>query len=238
MNVAIARLRARLQAQFALEEAPITLPFTRTIYRITLPAAVDPLLDAATDDPEQNLPYWATIWPSGVALADVVLAERERFAEQRVLELGCGIGVTATAALEAQADLIVTDYSPASLLLCRLNTLLNSGLEPRTLQLNWRDPRPELFRWARTPFPHVLAADLLYETRDVAPLLDLIEPLVAPGGTLWLAEPRRPTAQVFLAAIAERGWVDQATTHEGWWHEPADRGVIVNVHRLRRSRDG
>src|SRR3712207_7394386 len=39
---------------------------TRTTYRITLPEAVDPLLDAAEDDPEQNLPYWATIWPSGV----------------------------------------------------------------------------------------------------------------------------------------------------------------------------
>ena len=237
MNNALARLRARLQAQFALTETPILLPFTRTTYRITLPEAVDPLLDAAEDDPEQHLPYWATIWPSGVALGDVVLAERERFAGQRTLELGCGIGVTAAAALAADAELIVTDYSPASLLLCRLNCLVNARREPRTLQLNWREPRPELFHWARTPFPHVLAADLLYETRDVAPLLDLVEPLVAAGGTLWLAEPRRPTAQLFLEAIRERGWVDEATQHEGWWHEPADRGVVVNVHRLRRSRD-
>lgn len=236
VNAAIARLRQRLEAQFSLAEAPVLLPQTRTTYQITLPAVVDQLLDAAEGDPEQNLPYWATIWPSGVALGDVVLSERERFAGQRVLELGCGIGVTATAAMAVDAHLVVTDYSPVSLLLCRLNCLVNAGREPRTLQVNWREPRRELFAWAATPFPHILAADLLYETRDVAPLLDLVERLLAPDGTLWLAEPRRPTAKVFLEAITERGWTDEATQHEGWWHEPADRGVVVNVHRLRRGR--
>ncbi len=135
VNKAIARLRARLSDDFALIEAPILLPFMHTTYQITLPALVEPLLDAAAGDPEQNLPYWATIWPSGVALGDVILSERERFAGQRTLELGCGIGVTAAATMAAGADLVVTDYSPASLLLCRLNCLVNAGREPRTLQL-------------------------------------------------------------------------------------------------------
>ena len=229
------RLRTRLAKQFKLVETRLTLPRSRVTYRICQPDAVDPLLDAAADDPEQNLPYWAVTWPSGIALADVVLAERARFSGQRVLELGCGLGITATAALVAGARLAVTDYAPEALLLCRLNTLSNTGHEPYTLQLNWRQPRPALFKLARPPFPDVLAADVLYETRDVNPLLDLVERLVARGGTLWLAEPRRAAAQQFLAAATVRGWRDEVQQHTGPWSASEDTGAIVNIHRLQRS---
>lgn len=231
---AAGRLRTRLATQFKLVETRLTLPRSRVTYRVCLPDAVDPLLDAAADDPEQNLPYWAVTWPSGIALADTVLAERERFAGQRVLELGCGLGTTACAALAVGARLAVTDYAPAALLLCRLNALSNTGREPFTLQLNWRQPRPALFRLAQPPFPEVLAADVLYETRDVNPLLELVEWLVAPGGTLWLAEPRRAAAQQFLAAAAAHGWRDEVRQHAGPWSASEDMGAVVNIHRLRR----
>ena len=230
----VAGLHARLLQKFELAELSLTLPKTRATYRIYLPAAFDPLLDAAADDPEQNIPYWATTWPSGIALADVVLAERGRLDEQRVLELGGGLGITATAALTAGARLIVTDYAPEALLLCRLNTLQNTGHEPDTLQLNWRQPPAALFELARTPFPLVLAADVLYESRDVEPLLALVERLVAPEGMLWLAEPGRLTARRFVEAVVARGWLDDVTQHTGPWPDPADARVVVSVHRLRR----
>ena len=229
------RLRARLTKQFKLVETRLTLPRSHITYRICQPDAVDPLLDAAADDPEQNLPYWAVTWPSGIALADVVLTERARFAGQRVLELGCGLGITATAAVAAGTRLAVTDYAPEALLLCRLNALANTGREPYTLQLNWRRPRPALFKLAQPPFPDVLAADVLYETRDVNPLLELVERLVAPGGILWLAEPRRAAAQQFLAVAVAHGWRDEVEHHTGPWSASEDTGAIVNVHRLQRA---
>src|SRR5919202_4879043 len=100
---AVGRLQGRLAARFELVEMAIRLPRGGATYRIWKPDAVDPLLDAAADDPEQNLPYWAVTWPSGIALADTVLAQRTRFAGQHVLELACGLGITATAALAAGA---------------------------------------------------------------------------------------------------------------------------------------
>ena len=36
---------------------------------ISRPVDYDRLIDDAAADPEQNLPYWAELWPSGVALA-------------------------------------------------------------------------------------------------------------------------------------------------------------------------
>ncbi len=146
-----AQLRVRAAARFRLQMRTVTLPWTGLNYRIALPASFDPLLDAAADDPEQHLPYWATLWPSGIALADVILSRGMPLAGIPVVELGCGAGVTATAALAAGARLLATDYASASLLLCRLNTLANTGCTPRTLRLHWRQPSGKLFQFASPP---------------------------------------------------------------------------------------
>lgn len=229
---ALARLYERIAPKFRLVETPVLLPHTGIMYRMLRPATFDRLLTAVAGDPEQNLPYWATLWPSGIALADTVLQHKVELRDQAVLELGAGLGTTATAALAAGTLLTVTDYAPEALLMCRANTLRNLGAEPRTLQLNWRKPRPALF--SSSPWPVVLAADVLYEARDVEPLLALVEQLVAPDGVVWLAEPGRPPAKRFIAAAQGRGWHDEPTEHQGPWPDPEDAGVVVHVHRLQR----
>ncbi len=229
----LACLRRELSAAMLVREIEVRLPRSGETLAILKPDDMDRLLDAVEDDPEQNLPYWAEIWPSGVALADEVVAEPEALAGLRAFEIGSGIGITAAAALRAGADLTVADYAAAALTLCRANTLLNTGREPRTIRCNWRDPGDELLSLA--PFPVVLAADVLYESRDVEPLLDLLERLVAPDGLLWLAEPGRAVARHFVQLAAQRGWHGESRTHAGPWHDPEDVGTVVTVYRLRRS---
>jgi predicted nicotinamide N-methyase len=231
---ASARLYNRLSHKFRLIEQPVPLPQIGLRYEIFQPATYDRLLTAAANDPEQQLPYWATIWPSGIALADAVLEQRRQFAEQRVLELGSGLGVTATAALAAGAELYVTDYSPETLLLCRLNTLRNVKQQPHTLRINWRQPSRALTALAQPRFPIILAADVLYEKRDVQPLLALIEQLLARDGVVWLAEPGRPPALHFVETALASGWRDSPIQHLGPWPDPQDEDVIVTIHRLRR----
>src|SRR3712207_3083198 len=128
----VQRLHARLAARFRLVETQIRLPYAGRTFCVYQPESFDPLLDQAAGDPEQNLPYWAIPWPSGIALADLALAHPDRFAGRRVLELGCGLGVTAAAVLAAGADLIATDYGTPALLLCRLNALRNAHRAPYT----------------------------------------------------------------------------------------------------------
>src|SRR3712207_6238484 len=102
-----ARLHARLAAKFRLAAQAVQLPRAGLTYTIYKPAAFDPLLDATAADPEQNLPYWAVTWPSGIALADTILSSQHELRGRRVLELGCGLGVTAAAAVAAGAALAV-----------------------------------------------------------------------------------------------------------------------------------
>ena len=218
----------------------VVLPDTAITLEIARPLDDDHLIDDAAADPEQNLPYWAEIWPSGVALAATIARNPDALRGQRVLELGCGLGVTAIAALHAGADLLVTDYAPEALALCALNTLDQTGKTPHTMRLNWRDPDPGLMAHAGEGFPVVLAADVLYESRDVAPLLALVGRVVALGGQLWLAEPGRPPAARFLTELHTQGWIGERESCSGPWPDPEDnrKGVLVTVHRLRRPPGG
>jgi predicted nicotinamide N-methyase len=214
----------------------VILPWGGERLDIIQPGERDRLLDAAERDPEQNLPYWAELWPSGVALAGLVRREAALLRGARVLEIGCGLGVTAIAALQAGAELLVSDYASEALALCALNCLEQTGQEPMSLQGNWRDPDSAMARATVLGFPLVLAADVLYEARDVEPLLTLVARIVAPGGALWLAEPGRAPAARFLDALRARGWTGLSERCAGPWPDPEDnrKGVVVEVHRLRR----
>lgn len=229
-----ARLRARLAGRLEVVDRLVTLPRSGRRYWILAPAEPDRLLAAAEDDPEQRLPYWTQPWPSGLALADAALARFADLAGRPVLELGSGLGVTATAAIEAGAEVLATDYSPLALLLCRHNALDNARRAPRTLVADWRAPGTELSRCADAAggFPVILGADILYEEGDIAPLLALVERLLAPDGRLWLAEPGRDPARRFLAALAASGWRDAVEVHDGPWPDGDDDPV--RVHTLRR----
>lgn len=231
------QLAADVAAIGMMRRDRVDIPGVAVSYEITRPADFDTLLDAAVDDPEQNLPYWAELWPSGIALAAALLAEPGELAGLRALELGCGLGVTAIAALQRGLSLLATDYAPESLALCALNTAQNAGQSPVTLPVNWREPSPGFARAVAGGFPLVLAADVLYEARDVEPLQRLVERLVASGGALWLAEPGRPPAARFVTAMTAAGWEDTVSSYAGPWPDPEDntKGVVVQVHRLRRG---
>lgn len=232
----LAALRAEATKAGPLREDRITLPRSERVLTIHRPEDTDALLDHVVDDPEQNLPYWAEIWPSGIALADAILADPTIVRGKRTLELGAGIGVTAIAALSSSAKLLAVDYAPEALTLCRFNALVNTGQDVETCQLNWRRPDAGFKARVGNGFPVVLAADVLYERRDVAPLLTLVDSLVAADGVFWLAHPRRDPALRFIEAMVTDGWAGSREAHPGPWPDEKDTGVIVDVHCLRRMR--
>jgi len=176
------------------------------------------------------LPYWALVWPSGLALAETLLAHPEALRDKRTLELGCGLGTTAIAALATGASLSVADCFAETLLFCRYNSLRNAGRQPRTLLLNWRTPAGREVCVARAPFDALLAADILYEQDDLEPLLELVPRLLAPAGAFWLAEPGRRVSRAFVETAAARGWRDEATAYERIW-PTEEKPVRVVVHR-------
>ena len=217
----------------------VELPGSDTPLQIAHTADFDRLLDNSVYDFEVDyMPYWAEIWPCGVVLAGFIAREPGGFHGRRVLELGPGVGVTAVAAMQAGAELTIADYAPGSLALSALNALDQVGTEPRTMLLNWREPTPELFEVAGDGFSIVLAADVLYEKKDIKPLSRLLKRLVAPHGEVWITEPGRDVAQDLVETLRSRGWhgtSEQCVSPRPDPNYPNDPAFqIITVHRLRR----
>ena len=145
---------------------------------------------------DEFMPYWAELWPSGLALARVVGVRALRGA--RVLELGCGLGLPSLAAAAAGGRVLATDWAEDSIAITLRNAERN-GLSLEALRCSWTAPEPLV---ARAPWDLVLASDVLYEERNGEALLPLLPRLIDARGEIWLADPGRPTADPFLEAAA------------------------------------
>jgi predicted nicotinamide N-methyase len=132
------------------------------------------------------------------------------------------------AALAGGAGVAATDHYAAALDFVRYNARSNLGIEPETWLLDWHTPGAE----GLGGFDLVLAADVLYEWRNVPALAALIPALLVPGGEILLSDPRRKNTPAFLERMREKGF--RSSTKECL--VPSDgREVVVLVHRLRRS---
>jgi predicted nicotinamide N-methyase len=176
---------------------------------IVHPRTPDDLLDEEAFEREEYLPYWAEPWPSGVALARALVGRRLR--GLRVLELGCGLAIPSLYAALEGADVLATDWSEDAVASAGDNAARN-GAKLETAVARWSDPEPLL---ERAPWQLVLAADVLYERRNVDELLALLPRL---SNRLLLADPGRPPAKRFL---------------EAWPGKPVRQDGSVTVYELR-----
>src|SRR5918995_1200540 len=140
------------------------------------------LLDEKAFEREEFLPYWAELWPSGVALARAVA--RRSLGGVRVLELGCGLGVPSIAAALAGARVLASDWSEDAVALTLLNAERN-GASLEAAVADWSAPDALV---AEAPWPLVLADDVLYERRNAELLLDLLPRLVDERSEILLAD--------------------------------------------------
>jgi predicted nicotinamide N-methyase len=147
------------------------------------PVSPDALIDETAFEDDEFLPYWAELWPASLALA----AALPEVAGLRVVELGCGLGVPSLVAAARGAEVTATDWATDAVDLLRENAGRN-GVAVRAEVRDWREPWDERFDLA-------IAADVLYEQRNVEPLLARLREL-APLAYVGLAG--RPYEAEFL----------------------------------------
>jgi len=154
-------------------------------FLIDHPGASDHLLDhPAVRDAfakDEYMPYWADLWPASRMLAKAILHEPWTPGID-ALEIGCGLGLAGIVALSMGLKVTFSDYDASALHFAAANARLNGHKEFRTLQLDWRYP-PESLR-----APVILAADLVYEMRNIGPLVAFIKKVLMPGGVCLLTD--------------------------------------------------
>ena len=169
---------------------------------LTLPSQPDALLD----DPQVlqahaldgYMPYWGYLWPTSLETATALLRENWR-AGTTFLELGAGIGLTGLAALAAGLKVTFSDYDAQAVRLALFNARQNGFHESRGLLLDWRAPGCEKFSL-------IVGCDVVYEARNHAPLLDVVDAMLEPSGTCWITDPGRHQADLFVKAARSRGY--------------------------------
>jgi predicted nicotinamide N-methyase len=190
------------------------------VLSILRPPDAEALLEEEAFDHEEFLPYWAELWPSGVALAQEV--SKRSVEGLGVAELGSGLGLPSLAAALGGARVLATDWSPDAIDLLGRNAARN-GADLELLVCSWSEPARLV---SRGPFDLVLAADVLYEQRNVDQLIRLLPQLVT-SGEVMLADPGRPHLKTFLDAAAESWKITIAP-------RPQERAANLALYSLRK----
>jgi predicted nicotinamide N-methyase len=152
------------------------------------PVSPESLIDEDAFARDEFLPYWAELWPAASALAAALPDVRGL----RVVELGCGLGLPSLVAAARGADVTATDWAEDAVALLARNADANA-LTVRAEVRDWRVAWEERFDLA-------LAADVLYERRNVEPVLARLREL-APVALVALAG--RPYEAGFLRLAGE-----------------------------------
>jgi len=204
------------------------LEFGTAHFEIESLEEIDKLVDALTEKDfqlnDEVFPYWAQLWPSAIGLAKYLFSERP-FSEGRLLDLGCGLGLSTLAARALGARVIGADYCLDALAFCQQN-LKRNGQRAPLLRMHWASPplRPGSLDW-------VIGSDILYEQRAIKPVADILETHLSQHGRAFLSTPHRPAVPLFVADMESRGFRCQSQSLE-----ILDRGTKVQIIVLRLER--
>ena len=159
------------------------------------------LAPRSREESDSRISFWWGITSSAIALARHIEASG-LLRGQRVVELGCGLGLAGITAGLRGADVLFTDYMPEALEFARKNARLN-GLADQTIKsalLDWEDPGKV------GPFNVVLGSEILYDYFFHGSLIKLLQTILEPGGTIILADRKRLVVTRFLGRLADVGF--------------------------------
>ena len=152
------------------------------------------------DFKDEQIPYWADLWPSAIALSEFLVDNSKLVKDKSVLEIGCGLGLVGIVAAKLGGLVTLTDYLPAALEFAEYNWKLNFKTKADVQLLDWRKPQNIL------PVDVLLASDIAYESRSFKPLLKALKVLVKKDGLILIGEPNRKFAKEFFTDLKNEGY--------------------------------
>jgi predicted nicotinamide N-methyase len=175
---------------------------------------------------DEYMPYWTDLWPASRMLAKAILREPWTPGSD-ALELGCGLGLPGVAALAAGLRVVFSDYDATALDYAAASAQVNGFDQFRTLQMDWRYPPPDL------RFPIVLASDLVYELRNVEPLVGIIKHVLAPDGICLMTDQDRIASQALRERLVAEGFT--FITEAVRAGEPGGHRVKGTLYRIKKG---
>lgn len=132
---------------------------------------------------DQDIPFWAIPWPAAITASKYILENPVLVRGRRVLDIGCGCGLVAIAAMQAGAtSVIANDIDRVALEVTRCNAEENGVL----VEVNGDDWIGEHLE--APPADTVFVADMFYEKEQAGWLLPLLEKYLKSGAAVFVVD--------------------------------------------------
>ena len=139
------------------------------------------------------------LWPAGQILANAmsVIPLKGR----RILEIGCGLGLSSLVLQRRAADITASDHHPLADSFLKHNADLNFLKRPTYVDLSWNKPHVTLGR-----FDLIIGSDILYERDHAQMLSELIIRHANPAAEIITTDPGRGVSAAFSRAMLAQGF--------------------------------
>ena len=110
-------------------------------------------------------PIFGVLWPSGFVMATIM--EQFEIKDKKILEIGCGLGLSSLVLKLRNADITATDYNPAVETFLKENTRINQIDNIPFFRADWTDAHLSSIDY----YDLIVGSDILYEsshTKDLA----------------------------------------------------------------------
>jgi predicted nicotinamide N-methyase len=170
-------------------------------------------------------PLFGQIWPSAQKLAD--LMQVRELDGQRILEIGCGLGLASLVIHRRQGDITPSDCHPLTELFMQANLHLNDLPAIKYHTGNWGRGNPLL-----GAFDLIIGSDVLYERDHPEQLATFIALHAARHAEVLIVDPNRTNRSAFNRHMALLGFDLTVTRIEAPLADGAPyRGRLLHYRR-------
>jgi predicted nicotinamide N-methyase len=139
------------------------------------------------------------VWPAGRVLAEAMATHD--IVGKRILELGCGLGLSSLVLQQRDADITASDHHPLAESFLRHNAAQNQLLAIVYCDLRWEVPDATLGR-----FNLIIGSDILYESGHADLLAAMVLRHALPDAEVLITDPGRGNSAPFTRALVEQGF--------------------------------
>jgi predicted nicotinamide N-methyase len=150
-------------------------------------------------------PLFGLLWPSGAHLA-ARLALRPVVLAERILEIGCGLGLASLVGHRRGADVTASDIHPLAAAFLLENLRLNQLPPMKYRHGPWAAPAVPAAGDVDGEFDLIIGSDVLYERDERAVLSHFIQRHAAPVAEVWIVDPDRGNRPAFNREMAAQGF--------------------------------
>lgn len=155
-------------------------------------------------------PLFGMLWPSGLQLAKKIV-KRPIHPEQKILEIGCGLGLASLMAHRLGANVTASDRHPLAQHFLTKNAVKNFLPEMVYRHGQWGLDQPISLKDTGAPlvadrYDLVMGSDLLYDPSSPVQVANFIHQVATAEAEVWVMDPNRGYRNQFSRAMSAFGF--------------------------------